>query len=87
MRFLLIIALFLFLLSGCTKNSRAKNFGGTQTIYLPTGYKLNEATWKNDDLWYLLEPVDTSYDAKVKIFQEDSSFGLLQGKIKFVEKN
>ena len=73
-------------LSSCTENKMARNFGGSTTIELPAGEKLVEATWKDDNLWYLTEPMESGYVPKTKIFREDSSWGVLKGEVKFVEK-
>lgn len=55
------------------------------TVVLPAGEKLVMATWKNDDLFYLTEPMDSGYVPKTKLFKEDSSFGVLETTVKFVE--
>lgn len=77
---ILIIVVAIFV--NCTDS---RKFGGEETITLPKGMKLVEATWKESDLWYLLEPMDANYVPKTKIFQEDSRFGVLEGKVTFVE--
>ena len=79
-------AIFLSGLSSCTENKMARKFGGSTTIELPAGEKLIEATWKDDNLWYLTEPMESGYVPKTKIFREDSSWGVLKGEVKFVEK-
>ena len=73
-------------LSSCTENKMARKFGGNTTIELPAGEKLIEATWKDDNLWYLNEAMESGYVTKKKIFREDSSWGVLKGEVKFVEK-
>ena len=63
-----------------------RNAGGTTKITLDPGEKLIEVTWKNDgDLWYLVEPMDSDYVPKTKIFKESSTLGVLEGKVIFVE--
>ena len=70
----------------CTKHKRTRSWGGEETITLPSGMKLLEVTWKeNNSLWYLLEPMDSNYIPKTKIFKENSSFGIMEGTVKFVE--
>ena len=83
---ILIILTVLYLCS-CTENTRSRVWGGKMTIELPKGQKLVEATWKGDgnSLWYLTEPMDADYIPKIKIFQEDSRFGVLEGSVVFVE--
>ena len=80
---ILIIVAAIFV--SCTDHTMSRKFGGKETITLPKGMKLVEATWKESDLWYLLEPMDANYVPKTKIFQEDSRFGVLEGKVTFVE--
>lgn len=83
--------LFLFciatiVLSSCTSNTRARNWGGNKTIELPKGKRLIEVTWKdNSSLWYLTEDMDSTYVPKTKYFQEESRFGVMEGCVKFVE--
>jgi hypothetical protein len=79
--FIIVAAIFV----NCTDHTMSRKFGGKETITLPKGMKLVEATWKESDLWYLLEPMDANYVPKTKIFQEDSRFGVLEGKVTFIE--
>jgi len=44
-----------------------------------------EATWKEDNLWYLVEPMDSDYVPKTKVFKESSLYGALEGKVIFIE--
>lgn len=70
----------------CTENSRARKYGGTQTINLSPNTKLINATWKSDgDLWYLTRPMRADESPETTSFQEKSSFGLIEGTVKFVE--
>lgn len=48
-------------ISSCTENQRARSFGGTMEIKVTPGYKVTMATWKQDDLFYMIEKVDSSY--------------------------
>jgi hypothetical protein len=63
----------------------SRKFGGSTTINLEKGQKLVEATWKENSLWYLTEPMDSNYVPKTKTFKEDSNFGVLEGTVTFVE--
>lgn len=74
-----------FSLISCTSNQMSRKFGGTTKIKLEKGQKLIEATWKDDNLWYLTEPMDDDYTPKTKVFMEDSNFGVLEGKVLFIE--
>lgn len=82
-----IILLFIFILSiySCTENIRTKTFGGNMTIELPKGKKLIEATWKDNNLFYLIEDMDENYKPKNKMFIENSSYGILESKVIFIE--
>ncbi len=66
-------------------NRWAKHYGGTMTIKVKKGYKVTEATWKDDQLWYLIEPMDSDYEPKKKEFVENSEYGVLEGKVIFKE--
>lgn len=81
---LFIIILFTTVVS-CTKNQRVKHFGGTWTITLPQNQKLIVATWKDTNLWYMYRPIRENENPETLTFQEDSSFGILNGKVIFVE--
>lgn len=78
-----------FLLVGtlsCTENDRAKKYGGTMTVNIPKGNKLESATWKEDQVWYLYRPFREGEKPETHILEEDSRFGILTGKVKFVEQ-
>ncbi len=47
--------------------------------------KLVEATWKENNLWYLVEPMEEDYVPKTKVFIENSNAGMIEGKVTFVE--
>lgn len=83
---IVIIAIGLItLVTGCTENQRARNFGGNETIHLPKGQKLIQASWKQDDLWYMTAPMEAVYTPQPKLFQESSSFGVMEGSVTFIE--
>jgi hypothetical protein len=79
---LLSISVSLF---SCTENSRVKNFGGEGTFNLPKGQKLVNVTWKETQLWYLTRPMHDNETAETYQFQEESSFGILQGTFNIIE--
>lgn len=85
MKKLLLFAVLVLVVSACTDNQRARQWGGTETINLPKGEKLVTVTWKGVDLWYLTEQMDSSYRPEVKYFREDSNMGAFEGTVKFVE--
>lgn len=85
MKKILGIIISILLVSGCTTNQRAKQWGGTMIINLPANQKLVNATWKNDDMWYLTRPMAKDEEPITSEFIEDSSFGIIEGKVVFVE--
>lgn len=83
----LIAAAVLFaVLSGCTKQTWNRNFGGKMRIDLPPGQELMEATWKEDSLFYLTRPMTSNYVPVTKTFAESSPYGLLESTVEFVER-
>lgn len=82
---MVMIGLSLITMVSCTSQQRSKHLGGNTTINLPAGQKLIMATWKDNNLWYLTEPAAPDYQPTQKIFQESSSWGMLEGTIVFNE--
>lgn len=78
---LLPIIILVITLQSCTENQRAKNYGGTMTINLPKGQKLETITFKNADVWYLTCPMLPTDSAVTHTFKEDSNFGVMSGTI------
>ncbi len=84
---------FLFLLAvastmcftSCTENQRARTFGGTTAINVEKGKKVTMATWKEDNLFYMIEDMEEGYIPHDKILIESSSFGVLESKVIFKE--
>lgn len=85
MKKLIVILLMFLCLTSCDQ-SITRTMGGTTKIELEPGEKLVEATWKGDDIWYLVEPMDSNYVPKTKTFKESSRIGVLEGKVIFYEK-
>ena len=84
MKKLLFVILFVcFSFMSCQIVTR--NYGGKTTINLNPGEKLVEATWKDAEIWYLTEPMDSDYVPKTKTFRESSVLGVVQGEVVFVE--
>ncbi len=85
----MVVLAVLFLATSCTSNQRARAWGGTETVDLPKGEKLINVTWKGEkgaaDLWFLTEPMDSSYVPKKKYFRESSGYGIYNGTVIFVE--
>lgn len=81
----LLICLTLLVFCQCTAKERAKKFGGTITVTLPPGTKLMSATWKESNLWYQYRPMRIGEVPETSTFQEDSNYGINEGKVIFVE--
>lgn len=73
------------MLGSCTQNERVKNWGGEGTINLPKGRKLVDVTWKGDQVWYLTRPMTSSDVAETYQFQEESSYGVMEGTYNIIE--
>ncbi len=86
MKTLATIAVLAALLTSCTENQQAKNFGGTAKIDLPAGTKFVAATWKEDALWYAYRQARPDEKPETVTLKEQSSFGLLQGEVVFSER-
>ena len=85
MKKILVFIISLVCLTSC-EQVITKELGGTTTITLKNGEKLVEATWKGDgNLWYLVEPMDSDYVPKTKVFKESSVYGVMEGKVIFIE--
>jgi hypothetical protein len=84
-KIIILIVVTMMILVSCTENSRVKNFGGEGTINLPQGRKLVNVTWKETEIWYLTRPMDTSDVAQTYTFQEESSWGVMEGTYNIVE--
>lgn len=81
----LVIFITMLLMTSCTQNQRAKNWGGTATINIQNGQRLIDVTWKGDQIWYLTDDMPDGYEPKKYNFIEESSFGMMEGKVVFVE--
>jgi hypothetical protein len=74
---LAIVAITLLAFASCTDNQRARNFGGTETIKLEPNEKFINVTWKQDNLWVVVQDTVTG----VFYAKEKSSYGLMEGKV------
>jgi len=81
MKKILSIFVGVILLTSCTENERAKNYGGTSHVNLPKGRKLVEVTWKADNLWYLTRPMRVNETPETYNFDEESSWGMIEGTV------
>ena len=82
--FLSLICFSLFSTS-CTENIRARKFGGTLNINVEKGYKVTSSTWKENQLFYFVEPMESDYKPKEKHFIENSSWGIIESEVVFNE--
>lgn len=73
------------ILTNCTANERAREYGGNMTINLPNCQKLVNATWKETDVWYLARPFRAGETPENSTFQESSTYGVYNGTIIFHE--
>lgn len=78
---LVAVACSAWLAAGCTKNIRAKEFGGTMATDIPAGQKLVMVTWKDSDLWLLYRPMHSNEAPETYILKEQSTFGVWSGTV------
>lgn len=82
------ITMLLFALVGlmaCTQNERARYFGGTAKADFPCGKKLINVTFKQDSIWMLTRDLKPGEALESYEFNEDSSWGILNGTVKIQE--
>lgn len=73
----ILILLLSTILFSCTDNSRAKNWGGKETIQLKENEVITNMTWKETNLW--VQSVDTI--TGITHFREKSSWGWIEGEV------
>jgi len=78
--FVLFLALVL-ILTGCTQQSIARNWGGTYEVDLQAGQELEVVTWKDDDLWILTKERPADDPAETHRYFVDSTYGFFEGEI------
>lgn len=79
-KIIMLASLIAFTFS-CTKNQMARQFGGEQVIEIECGKKVVNMTWKKSDLWIQTRPFRSHEKPETTMFNEKSSFGLLEGLI------
>lgn len=72
-----MVAITLLAFISCTNNQRARSFGGTETIKIEPQEKFINITWKQDNLWVIVQDIITG----TIYAKEKSSFGIMQGKV------
>lgn len=70
-----LIGLASLLLCGCSSQEIAKEFGGSVELYLEPNEKLEEITWKDDALWYLVKDMTEDDVAEVHYFKKRGAYG------------
>lgn len=80
------LLLMTILLTGCSENERARAWGGSMTIELEPGQKLEMITWKDNELWYLTRPMWEDEEPETHTFQEESEYGIIEGKVIIKER-
>jgi uncharacterized protein YcfL len=85
MKKVLLGLLGIVMLVSCTENTRARVWGGSQTIQLEKGVRLVNVTWKEgSDLWILTKKDTTK--ASTYSFSEKSNLGVMEGQVIIIEK-
>lgn len=82
----LLFCTMIVMVTGCSQQSIVKEYGGTMIIELEPGQKLEEITWKDNELWYLTRPFTKNDIPETHTFQEQSEFGVFEGTITIIEK-
>ena len=78
------ILMVAIILSGCHETTRS--FGGSMTLELPKGQKLEEITWKDDAaLWYLTRPMRDDEKPETHTFKADTEWGVFEGAVTVIE--
>lgn len=78
------ILMVAIILSGCHEKTRS--FGGSMTLELPKGQKLEEITWKDDAvLWYLTRPMRDDEKPETHTFKADTEWGVFEGTVTIIE--
>lgn len=80
----ILICLLAIVAVGC-ENATTRYLGGTMSIDVEPGYKVTNATFKDEEIWYFVEPMDSTYVPSQKKLVEKSMCGALEGTIIFNE--
>ena len=78
-----IVSVLAFGITGC--QNVTKSWGGSTTLNLDPNEKLEEITWKDDDLWYLTRPMTEDDVAEIHKFKQSDNFGLFEGTVTIIE--
>ena len=78
------ILMVTIVLTGCHEATRS--LGGSMTLELPKGQKLEEITWKDDSaLWYLTRPMREDEQPETHTFKADTEWGVFEGTVTIIE--
>jgi hypothetical protein len=79
------VIIAMIILGGCGQWA-AKQLGGTYTVKLEAGQKLEMITWKQDNLWVLTRARRAGESPERHLFQEKSPVGVMQGTVVLEEQ-
>lgn len=82
---ILLTLLAVVTLSACDQ-FKARTVGGTETVTLEPGLKLEMVTWKQNDLWICTRTRMPDEKPQTHRFSERSLMGVLQGTVVIVER-
>lgn len=68
------------------ENTTTRHLGSTMTIDVEPGYKVTNATFKDEEIWYFVEKMDSTYVPTQKKLVEKSMYGVFEGAIIFKER-
>lgn len=78
-----IVSILAFWATEC--QAVTKSLGGNTTLKLKSNEKLEEITWKDDDLWYLIRPMTEDDVAETHTFKQSSNMGVFEGTVTIIE--
>lgn len=83
---ILMMICTVLMLNGCTEQSFTRDMGGSMTVELEPGQKLELVTWKDDaSLWYLTRPMRDDEEPETHTYQQQSEFGVFEGTVTIIE--
>lgn len=86
--FVFLIAIFGFVLGECgliNFNPIARKLGGTIEVELEPNRKLIDANWKGQSLWIITREMKEDEKPETYTYEEDSTYGVLEGKVVITE--
>ncbi len=86
MKKIIIAILTNLILTSCTANDMAKQYGGTVKMDVPCDSKVVTITWKDSQTWILTRPIRKDETFEKYEFGERSRWGVLEGKVILQER-